>query len=117
MKEKVTYEILFKKLKKYMSKNELLLIEEYYKEAEDIYQGMTRLTGEDYIYHSIYVAYLLAEIKMDVTTIGSALIHEAIKLEKRTFEEIQEKFNSETAIILESIISAFGKSKILSLLQ
>lgn len=97
------YDDLIKILSTYFSKEDLSDIEEYYKYAEEIYKGMKRLTGEDYIYHPINVAYLLAELKMDKITIGCALIHEAIYFEKDTYENILEKFGEETAEIVQSI--------------
>lgn len=99
--EIITYNDLLKVLKSYMDKSDLKLIDTYFEEAKDIFKDMKRETGEDYIYHPIAVAYTLAELKMDPVTIGSALIHEAITLEKRTFEEIKDKFGEETAIILD----------------
>ncbi len=98
----ILYDDLVNLLKTYMNKEEITLINKYYKEAEDIYKDMKRVTGEDYIYHPIAVAYALAELKMDPITIGSALIHESITLNKRTYEDIKEKFGEETAIILQS---------------
>ena len=78
-------------------------INEYYNQAKIIYRDMKRETGEDYILHPINVAYILAELKMDPVTIGCALIHEAITLNKMTYEEIEEMFGSESAIIVSSI--------------
>ena len=78
-------------------------INEYYNQAKIIYSDMKRETGEDYILHPINVAYILAELKMDPVTIGCALIHEAITLNKMTYEEIEEMFGSESAIIVSSI--------------
>lgn len=78
-------------------------INEYYNQAKIVYSDMKRETGEDYILHPINVAYILAELKMDPVTIGCALIHEAITLNKMTYEEIEEMFGSESAIIVSSI--------------
>lgn len=78
-------------------------INEYYEQAKIVYSDMKRETGEDYILHPINVAYILAELKMDPVTIGCALIHEAITLNKMTYEEIEEMFGSESAIIVSSI--------------
>ena len=78
-------------------------INEYYNQAKIIYSDMKRETGEDYILHPINVAYILAELKMYPVTIGCALIHEAITLNKMTYEEIEEMFGSESAIIVSSI--------------
>ena len=78
-------------------------INEYYNQAKIVYSDMKRETGEDYILHPINVAYILAELKMDPVTIGCALIHEAITLNKMTYEEIEEMFGSESAIIVSSV--------------
>ena len=63
-------------------------INKYYEQAKIIYDGMKRNNGDEYITHPINVAYILASLKMDPVTIGSALIHEAISLNKMTYEEI-----------------------------
>ena len=78
-------------------------IEKYYEQAQIVYDGMKRETGEDYIYHPINVAYILATLKMDPLTIGCALIHEAISLGKMTYEEIEEMFGTESANIVKSV--------------
>lgn len=97
------YSQLVEILRTYMTEENLELIDKYYKEAEKIYEGMTRLTGEAYIKHAIRVAIILANLKMDTTTIGCALIHEGITLEKVTYEEIEESFGTSSAIILNQI--------------
>ena len=79
------------------------LINKYYEQAKIVYDGMKRKSGVDYILHPINVAYILATLKMDPITIGSALIHEAISLSKMTYEEIEEMFDTDTANIVNSI--------------
>ncbi len=108
MEKLISYQDLVDKISEYMSKDDIELINKYYEEAKLIFEDMKRETGEDYIYHPIAVAYTLADLKMDSITIGSALIHEAITLNKRTFEEIKEKFGEETAIILQCISKISG---------
>jgi len=78
-------------------------IDRYYEQAKIIYDGMKRKTGDDYILHPINVAYILATLKMDSETIGCALIHEAISLNKMTYEEIEEMFGKDAADIVLSI--------------
>lgn len=78
-------------------------INKYYEQAKIVYSGMKRETGEDYIYHPINVAYILADLKMDPVTIACALIHEAITLGKMTYEEVEEMFGTESANIVNSI--------------
>ena len=70
-------------------------IDRYYEQAKIIYDGMKRKTGDDYILHPINVAYILATLKMDSETIGCALIHEAISLNKSspTFARVKIKIS------------------------
>ncbi len=98
----ISYNDLVNSLKTYMDEGALNLIDKYYKSSLKIYENMKRETGEDYIHHPITVAYILSELKMDPATIGSALLHEAIILEKMTFEEIENCFGEEIAVILQS---------------
>ena len=102
MKDK-NYEDLVLLLDEYMDKTYVDFIDRYYEQAKIIYANMKRETGEDYIYHPINVAYILAELKMDPVTIGCALIHEAISLDKMTYEEVEEMFGTESADIVNSI--------------
>ena len=97
------YNELMDLLKSYMENEYIDFINKYYDQAKIIYEGMKRETGEDYILHPINVAYILAELKMDPLTIGCALIHEAISLEKMTFEEIEKMFGNESANIVSSV--------------
>ena len=87
----------------YMSSENIDVINNYYNYALKIYDGMTRMTGEEYICHSIRVAKILADLHMDTLTIGCALIHEAITLELATPEEIDNKFGVDTLTILTSL--------------
>ena len=86
-----------------MDKEYVDFVDKYYEQAKKVYEGMKRETGEDYILHPINVAYILAELKMDPVTIGCSLIHEAISLDKMTYEEIEDMFGTESADIVNSI--------------
>ena len=98
-----SYEELVDVLKTYMAPEYIEFINKYYEQAKIVYAGMKRETGEDYIYHPINVAYILADLKMDPVTIACALIHEAITLNKMTYEEVEEMFGTESANIVNSI--------------
>lgn len=86
-----------------MDKEYIDFINKYYEQAKIIYDGMVRKTGEEYILHAVNVAYILATLKMDPVCIGCALIHEAISLNKMTYEEIENMFGTESANIVNSI--------------
>lgn len=97
------YQKLKEILSTYMNEEQLKTIDKYYEYALKIYDGMNRLSGEEYVCHSVRVATILAELKMDTLTIGSALVHEAVTLEKVTPEEICEEFSEDVSNILVSV--------------
>ena len=90
-------------LSTYMDSVYIDFINKYYEQAKIIYDGMKRENGDEYITHPINVAYILATLKMDPLTIGASLIHEAISLNKMTFEETEEMFGIETANIVNGV--------------
>lgn len=102
MKQKL-YKDLLDVVKTYFDEEDLNLLNTYYEYANKLYDKMKRLDGEDYINHSIRVALVLAPLKMDITTIGSALIHEALLIDENNQEEVLSLFGEETVQILESI--------------
>lgn len=97
------YQKLKEILSTYMNEEQLKTIDRYYEYAVKIYDGMNRLSGEEYVCHPLRVAIILAELKMVTLTIGSALVHEAVTLEKVTPEEICEEFSEDVSNILVSV--------------
>ncbi|MEG1457277.1 MAG: RelA/SpoT family protein [Bacilli bacterium] len=98
-----TYKDLLDITSSYLTKEEEEKLGKYYEAAVKIYDGMKRKTGEDYITHPIRVAISLSELKMDYITIGCALIHEAIILDKMSYDDILSSFDSESALIISCI--------------
>lgn len=95
-----TYEELKELLKAYIKEEDLPLIDECYEFAKKCHDGQRRITGEDYIYHPISVAYILASINADKETIGAALLHDVLEDCNITREEMEEKFGKEITKIV-----------------
>ena len=47
--------------------------------AEEAHRGQRRMSGEPFIEHPIATASLLADLKMDATTIAAALLHDVVE--------------------------------------
>lgn len=79
--------------------------------AETAHHGQKRKSGEDYIAHSLHVAKNLAEIGMDEKTIAAGLLHDVPEDTPVTLKEVEEKFGSEVALLVDGI-TKLGKIKL-----
>jgi GTP diphosphokinase / guanosine-3',5'-bis(diphosphate) 3'-diphosphatase len=62
-----------------------------------------RASGEPYIIHPLEVAEVLAEMKMDATSIAAGLLHDSVEDTPATNEEIAEEFGDQVAHIVEGV--------------
>lgn len=86
-----------------IEESKLNKISEAYDFAVLKHKGKKRKSGEDFVEHPLNVAKILCDINVDDTTIVAALIHETISESDATLDEIEEKFGSEVAKIVDSL--------------
>lgn len=79
------------------------LILRAYEYAKEKHKDQKRKSGEPYIIHPVYVAYILASLGLDTKTICAALLHDVVEDTEATYEEIQEKFGQEIAMLVEGV--------------
>ncbi len=79
------------------------LIELAYHYAHEAHKGQKRRTGEPYIMHSLHTAYLLAQIKADVSTVAAGLLHDVPEDTDRTLADVEKEFGKEIATLVEGI--------------
>ena len=82
---------------------DLNLIRKAYVYCAKMHQGQTRLSGEPYIIHPIEVAGLLADLKLDVPSIVTGFLHDAIEDTLATSEELSRMFGSEIAALVDGV--------------
>jgi len=94
----LTFDELYARVCSYItSEEEQKLISSAYRFAYEKHFGQKRLTGEDYIIHSLNVADILSEINADVETICAALLHDVITDCEVPYEVLKDKFGYEIA--------------------
>jgi guanosine-3',5'-bis(diphosphate) 3'-pyrophosphohydrolase len=62
-----------------------------------------RASGDPYFSHPIEVAGLMTELKLDQETIVTALLHDTVEDTLATIEEVEEKFGSEVARLVDGV--------------
>lgn len=103
--QQITFESIYEKLEKQdISQEYLTKITESYNFAKKEHAGYKRLSGDDYITHPLHVTNILIDLNVDETTIIAALLHEVLNNgHSATYEEVEAKFGSDVAKIVESI--------------
>ncbi|MDO8521654.1 MAG: RelA/SpoT family protein [bacterium] len=86
------------------------LIQLAYEFAEQAHAGQKRLSGEDYIQHSLATAIKLASLGLDEATIVAGLLHDVPEDTTHTIAEIEKEFGGEIAGLV-SGITKLGKIK------
>lgn len=101
--EDVNFDTLYEKVSTYMNAEELEQVKKAYSFARKMHFGVKRLTGEDYIFHPINVAYILTENTADVETICAALLHDILEDTEVTYDQMEELFGKEITDLVEGV--------------
>jgi guanosine-3',5'-bis(diphosphate) 3'-pyrophosphohydrolase len=99
----VTISTLLEKVRSYSPEGAEQRIAEAYNVAHAAHRGQTRKSGEPFVYHPLAAADILADLHLDPTTIAAAILHDVLEDTDVTKEELEEKFGSELAEIVDGV--------------
>jgi GTP diphosphokinase / guanosine-3',5'-bis(diphosphate) 3'-diphosphatase len=99
----VTISSLIEKVSSYAPEGAEELIADAYNAAHAAHRGQTRKSGEPFVYHPLATADVLAELRLDPTTISAALLHDVLEDTGVTKEELSERFGDEVAEIVDGV--------------
>lgn len=71
--------------------------------ARKHHEGQTRASGEPYITHVTEVAYLIAKLKLDVSSIVAALLHDTVEDTPVTIEQLEREFGKEVSELVDGV--------------
>ena len=74
-----------------------------YELAEEAHRGQKRASGEGYVTHSVEVAIILAQFKLDTASLVAGLIHDVVEDTQYTLADIRERFGQEVASIVDGV--------------
>ncbi len=94
---------LLDKLKKNRPSDDPWLVRRAYEIAAERHRDQLRRSGDPYLSHLLEVAHILADMRMDSTTLSAALLHDVIEDTEFPVARIQERFGDETARLVEGV--------------
>ena len=94
---------LLEKVRGYNPAADIGIIEKAYQFAGHAHKEHRRLSGDPYITHPLAVAYILADLEQDATTIAASLLHDVIEDADVTREQLASEFNDEIARLVEGV--------------
>jgi len=90
-------------LKPHADRLDLELIDRALAFSASAHRGQKRMSGEEFISHSIAVAQILAEQLLDSTSIAAALLHDVVEDSDVSTGDIEREFGSEVAGIVDGL--------------
>ncbi|MBI1739202.1 MAG: bifunctional (p)ppGpp synthetase/guanosine-3',5'-bis(diphosphate) 3'-pyrophosphohydrolase, partial [Acidobacteria bacterium] len=88
---------LLEKLSHGRSADSLDLVRRAYDFAAEQHQSQVRESGEPFMSHPVEVAHILADMKLDSTTVCAALLHDIVEDTRIPIEKISESFGPDVA--------------------
>ena len=101
--KEVTIQDVIAKRKKYSRKVDNKLIMKAYNYAVEHHGDQCRKSGEPYIIHPLNVAYILADIGLDESTISAALLHDLVEDTEVTDADLRREFGNEIAEMVSGV--------------
>ncbi len=99
----ITIQDVINKRKEHAKRIDTKLILKAYNFAYSKHEEQCRRSGEPYIIHPLNVAYILADIGLDDSTISAALLHDVVEDTEVTISDIKKEFGIEIAEMVEGV--------------
>jgi GTP pyrophosphokinase len=90
-------------IQSYNQDADIALITKAFDYAKVKHEGQTRSSGEPYYTHPLAVAILLADLRLDESTILTAILHDTVEDTDATLPDIEKNFGKEVAILVDGV--------------
>jgi guanosine-3',5'-bis(diphosphate) 3'-pyrophosphohydrolase len=94
---------LARAMERYADRLDVDRVREAYELAVEAHEGQTRASGEAYVTHVVEVATLLAQFKLDTSSLVAALVHDVVEDTQVNLTVIEERFGYEVGQIVDGL--------------
>ena len=97
------FEELLAKLRKNRPSEDPWIVRRAYEIATERHRDQWRISGDPYLTHLLEVAHILADMRLDATTLTAALLHDVIEDTEFPLSRIEERFGADVAHLVEGV--------------
>lgn len=97
------FQELMERIKQYHPSKDYSMLEKAYVLAADAHKEQKRKSGEPYVIHPLKVAYILAELELDMESIVAGILHDVIEDTNYSHEDISKLFSEEVAALVDGV--------------
>jgi GTP diphosphokinase / guanosine-3',5'-bis(diphosphate) 3'-diphosphatase len=107
----IRFEDVERKVERHHPEADLDLLRRAYIYSAKAHKDQVRASGEPYLIHPLSVAAILADMKMDVATVSTGLLHDVVEDTLASTDDISKVFGGEVANLVDGVtkISNLGK--------
>jgi guanosine-3',5'-bis(diphosphate) 3'-pyrophosphohydrolase len=99
----LTPELLVKQVKNYNPKCDEALLAKACEFSARAHSKQKRASGEPYFQHPLEVAGIIADMRLDVSSVITALLHDTVEDTEVTLKDIQEEFGEEISRLVDGV--------------
>ncbi|MBR5152707.1 MAG: bifunctional (p)ppGpp synthetase/guanosine-3',5'-bis(diphosphate) 3'-pyrophosphohydrolase [Clostridia bacterium] len=99
----ITLEQLLERIRSYYQSENLDSVIKAYQYAEEKHTGQVRKSGEPYVTHPAHVAYILADMELDLQSICAALLHDVVEDTAVTREDLVQEFGETITLLVDGV--------------
>jgi len=94
---------LLEKVRSYHSGADAGLIQRAYNFSETVHRGQRRQSGDPYFVHPVGVASIIADLKLDVASIVTGLLHDTVEDTLTSLDQLRAEFGDEIATLVDGV--------------
>ncbi len=94
---------LEKLLREYLPEEHIADVRRAAEFAEKVHKGQFRKSGEPYVFHPLAVARILAEMRLDHTTLMAAILHDVVEDTPTAVDELAARFGPDVAALVDGV--------------
>ena len=79
------------------------VIQRAYEFSASVHKGQRRASGEPYLTHPLQVAGIIADLRLDVPSVATGLLHDTVEDTLVTLAQVEERFGAEIAGLVDGV--------------